>query len=242
MHLQTLLITVSECISEFTQSWYRIASTSSLDHSLKVHLQNCLINASKCISTLARSQPPSQSLSSLRFQLQLNLHTRPITAWVHSIVIFRPTWNCSHAPPAGRTDIPGVDGWLYRELYALMRIQTEWMSYKNRWTRSSGHDFQANRQWFQRRYCFSQAALLWVEVLPDMSPAFTSVSLAFPGSSRLVPGAPRLVTGAPCYSEGLQRFPAKVWYSPEIDGSKFTLCILSETPGRFQWPIFSLQM
>jgi len=62
---------------------------------------------------------------------------------------------------------------------------------------------------------------LWFEVLPDMSPA--------------VPGAPRLVVGAPSYSDGRQECPPRVWYSPEIDTSKFTLHILSDTPGGFQW-------
>jgi len=55
------------------------------------------------------------------------------------------------------------------------------------------------------------------------------------GAPRLVVGAPRLVVGAPSYSEGRQECPPRVWYSPEIDTSKFTLHILSDTPGGFQW-------
>jgi len=48
-----------------------------------------------------------------------------------------------------------------------MRIQPEYMSFKNRCTISSSYKFQAHQQRFQRRYCFSQHALLWFEVLPD---------------------------------------------------------------------------
>jgi len=113
-----------------------------------------------------------------------------------------------------------------------MRIQTEYSSY----------DFQAHQQRSQRRCCFSQTALLWFEVLPDMSLALPGLSLALPGLSlalpgapRLVVGAPRLVSGAPSYSEDRQECPPRVWYSPEIDASKFTLHILSDTPGGFQW-------
>ena len=106
-----------------------------------------------------------------------------------------------------------------------MRIQTEYSSY----------DFQAHQQRSQRRCCFSQTALLWFEVLPDMSPALPDSSPALPGGLKLVVGAPRLVAGAPSYSAGRQDCPPRVWYSPEIDASKFTLHILSDTPGGFQW-------
>jgi hypothetical protein len=108
-----------------------------------------------------------------------------------------------------------------------MRIQTEHMSFKNRWTISSSDDFQALRHRSQRRCWFSQTALLWFEVLPDMSPALS-------GASRLVVSAPRVVTFAPSYSEGRHECPPRVRYSPEIDASNFTLHILSDTPRGFQ--------
>ena len=38
----------------------------------------------------------------------------------------------------------------------------------------------------------------------------------------------------PSYSEGRPECPPRAWYSPEIDASKFTLHILSDTPGVFQ--------
>jgi len=72
---------------------------------------------------------------------------------------------------------------------------------------------------------------------------------------QVLPGAPKVLSGAPrcsqicyndslgtpvpvigdlSYSEGRQQCPPRVWYSPEIDPSKFTLHILSDTPGCFQ--------
>jgi len=100
------------------------------------------------------------------------------------------------------------------------------MSFKNRWSISSRYHFQVHQQRSQR--CSSQTALLWFEVLPGLSPAL-------PGLSPALPRAPRLVVGAPSYSDGWQECPPRVWYSPEIDASKFTLHILSDTPGGFQW-------
>ena len=65
-------------------------------------------------------------------------------------------------------------------------------------------------------------------MLPDLSP--------------VLPGAPRLVVGAPSHSEGRQECPPRVWYSPDIDPSKFTLHILSDTPGGLQWLKYILLM
>jgi len=44
------------------------------------------------------------------------------------------------------------------------------------------------------------------------------------------------------YSEGRSECPPRVWYSPEIDASKFTLHILSETPGGSQRPKYIVLM
>jgi len=68
------------------------------------------------------------------------------------------------------------------------------------------------------------------------------LSPALPGAPRLVIGPPRLVAGAPSYSDGQQECPPRVSYSPAIDASKFTLHILSDTPGGFQWPKYILLM
>jgi len=69
---------------------------------------------------------------------------------------------------------------------------------------------------------------MWFEVLPDMLPA--------------LPGAPRLVISDPRYSEGRQDGPPMVWNSPEIDSSKFTLHILSDTSRGSQWLKYILLM
>jgi len=109
------------------------------------------------------------------------------------------------------------------------------MRFNNRWTMGSSYDFQAHQQRSQRRCCFSQNGLLWFEVLPDMLPALA-------GLSPVLPGAPRLVVAAPSSSEARQECPPRVWYSPEIDASKFILHILSDTPGGFQWIKYILLM
>jgi hypothetical protein len=46
-----------------------------------------------------------------------------------------------------------------------MWIQTECISFENRWTISSSYDLQVHLQHFQRR-CFPQTALQWLNVLP----------------------------------------------------------------------------
>jgi len=116
-----------------------------------------------------------------------------------------------------------------------MTIPTEYMSFKNCSTISSRYDCQANQQRSQRRWCFSQTVLLWCEVLPDLSPALPGLLLA-------LCGAPRPDVDAPSYFEGRQECTPRVWYSPEIDASKFTLHILSDTPGGFQWLEYILLM
>jgi len=70
--------------------------------------------------------------------------------------------------------------------------------------------------------------------LPGLSPALPGLLPELQDVPRLVVGTPTLVAGAPSYSEGRQECPPRVSYSPEIDASKFTLHILSDTPGDFQ--------
>ena len=151
VHLQTRSNTASQCISEFTQSWSPTGSQNSLDHGLKVHLQTRSITASQCISEFTQSRSPIVSPNSLDHGLRVYL-------CVHLIVIFRRTSNCSQSPCAASPDIPCVDRLLYRYIDALMRTQTEWISFENRWTISSSYDFQAHQQHSQTR-CFSQTTL-----------------------------------------------------------------------------------
>jgi len=49
-----------------------------------------------------------------------------------------------------------------------------------------------------------------------------------------IPVTPVPVIKDPRFSEGQPECHPRVWYSPEIDASKFTLHILSDTPGVFQ--------
>jgi len=70
-------------------------------------------------------------------------------------------------------------------------------------------------------------------------------SLVLPGAPNILSGGPRCSQSChnqshgtpvpviidPSYSEGQPKCPLTVWYSPAIDTSKFTLHILSDTPG-----------
>jgi len=47
-------------------------------------------------------------------------------------------------------------------------------------------------------------------------------------------GAPIPVIGDPSYSDVWSECPPRVWFSPEINTSKFTLGLLSHTPGGSQ--------
>jgi len=71
-------------------------------------------------------------------------------------------------------------------------------------------------------------------VIPKKMLFFSDRSTGIRGAARLVAGASRFVAGAPRYSDGRQDYPPHGWYSPEIDASKFTLHILSDTAGGFQ--------
>jgi len=153
-----------------------------------------------------------------------------------------------------------------------MKIQTEYIGFKNCWTISSSYDFQLHQHHSQTRG-FPQTALLRFEVLLDMSPALSGLLSvlsdmlpALPGFSPALPGAPwciQVLSGItmssqtahnqchgtagpgirdPRYSEGRPKCPPKVWYSPDIETSKFTLDILSDTSGGSQWLKYILLM
>jgi len=78
-------------------------------------------------------------------------------------------------------------------------------------------------------------------VHPKFSPAFWRASKLITITpivplyeSSEIPVTPVPVIRDPSYSEGLAEYPPRVSYSTEIDASKFTLHILSDTPGVFQ--------
>ena len=93
-------------------------------------------------------------------------------------------------------------------------------------------------------------------VLPGSSSALVGFTPVLPGAPKVLSstsrcswtyhshsrGTPVPVIRDSSYSEGRQVFPPRVWYSPEIDASKFTLHILSDTPGGFQWLKYILLM
>jgi len=94
-----------------------------------------------------------------------------------------------------------------------MRIQSEYMSFKNRWMISSSYDFQAHLQHSQR--CFSQTAPLLFKVLPDLYQALGGLSYALPDLSPalsdlssalpdLSPALPDLSSPLPDFSPALQ--------------------------------------
>jgi len=90
---------------------------------------------------------------------------------------------------------------------------------------------------------FVISALLWrqFQVHPDFCPALwrvpkliTITSFVHPYQSSEIPVTLVPFIRDPIYSEGWPACPLTVLYSPEIDASKFTLHILSDTPGVFQ--------
>jgi len=68
-----------------------------------------------------------------------------------------------------------------------MRIQTVYMTFKNCWTISSSYNFQLHQLCSPRRCCFSQTAVMWVEVLPELLLALPDISLALPGLVSALP-------------------------------------------------------
>jgi len=102
----------------------------------------------------------------------------------------------------------------------------------------------------------SQACPRCSQSCRQRSQACRKRSHALPGAPNVLSGAPRCsqtyhnhshrtpvaVIWDPSYSEGRQECPPRVWYSPEIDASKITLHILSDTPGVFQWLKYILLM
>jgi ubiquitin-protein ligase len=144
VHLLTRSNTSLKGIAKLALLLSPSASPNPLNYALQVHLWVHSIWASKCISKLARSWPPSASLNSLYLGLQVTLtshhNSLQVYLWVYLIVILRHTTNCSQPPSAASWDRPYVD----RYIDAQMRIQTEYMSFKNRWTISSRYDFQVH--------------------------------------------------------------------------------------------------
>jgi len=102
--------------------------------------------------------------------------------------------------------------------------------------------------------------LVYIQILPAVlrvnipkNPASLRVSLVFPHwlgdsprcsrtSHSRSHGAPVPVIRDPSYSDGRPECPPRVWFSPVIDPSKFTLHLLSDTPRGSQWREYILLM
>jgi len=113
---------------------------------------------------------------------------------------------------------------------------------------SSSYDFQTHLQRSQR-WCHSQTALLWFDVLPGLLSAHPGFRSAHPGLSSGVPGAPRLVVVAPRFAPGAPRCSqvhlkatASFQSTLEFDHPGILVWQLSDTPRGSQWPKYILLM
>jgi len=61
-----------------------------------------------------------------------------------------------------------------------MRVQTEYMSFNDRWMISQSYDIKAHQQRSKTTRCFSQTATKWFEVRPDLSLALQGMSSVHP--------------------------------------------------------------
>jgi len=102
--------------------------------------------------------------------------------------------------------------------------------------------------------------LVYIQISPAVhrviilkNPASLRVSLGFPHwlgdnlmclqtSHKRSHGAPVPVIRDSSYSDGRPECPPRVWFSPAIDASKFTLRLLSDTPGGSKWLKYILLM
>jgi len=122
---------------------------------------------------------------------------------------------------------------------------------------------QACHRRFETYHRHFQACRLRSQVYRQRSKTCHWCSHASCRQSQVLPEAPKVLSGAPkcsqtchnhfhgtriavikdpSYSLGELECPPRVWNSPEIDTSKFTLHILSDTPGGSQWLKYILLM
>jgi len=75
----------------------------------------------------------------------------------------------------------------------------------------------------------------WLSVLPGAPKDLFSASWCSHTYHTRYQSTPEEVIRNPRYSESRPECPPGVWYSPQINASKFTLQIVSDSPGGFQW-------
>ena len=84
--------------------------------------------------------------------------------------------------------------------------------------------------WWHFQTCYQR-----FQVLSGVPKVLTSAPRCSQTNHNHPHGTPVPVIRDPSSYEGRQECPPRVWYSSEIDTSKFRLHILSDTPGGFQW-------
>ena len=94
----------------------------------------------------------------------------------------------------------------------------------------------------QTRRRHSQTCCCRSQVLPGAPKVFSGIPRCFQTYHNHTHGTPVSVIGDPSYSKGWLEYPSRVLYSPQFDPFKFTLNILSDTPGGFQWLKYILLM
>jgi len=118
VHLQSLSITASRCISKLALSWPLSASLSYMisackciselhDHGLQVHLQTRSIMASKCISEFNLILASKCISEVLNPGLQMHLQTRLITA-SKCISVFNSIWASKCISKLARSQPPST--------------------------------------------------------------------------------------------------------------------------------------
>jgi len=189
MYLQICSVITIKCICRPG----RLQPASSHNHGLLVPLQTPWTTISRCFSRFTRTPPPSLSPNSVDCRPQV--HPQP--CWVMSL-------GCtSEFAQSSYSDTPQIALKLYPQpvlIYFVyvgsdiewsMRIQSEYIRFKNHQTISTSNHFQVYQQHSQRKSHFSQTTLQWVMVLPGFSSALPDLSSALPGLSLALPGAPR---------------------------------------------------
>jgi len=136
------------------------------------------------------------------------------------------------------SSIPKADVVFSRLLYCDSRYSETCCRHSEAYRRHS----QASHWRCQARRRRSQACRQRSQALPGAPKVLSGAPRCFQTYHNHSNGTPVPVIRDPSYSEGLLECPPMVWYSPEIDISKFTLHILSDTPGGSQWLKYILLM
>jgi len=112
-----------------------------------------------------------------------------------------------------------------------MRIQTDYMSFKNRWTISCSYDFQAHLSFPKED-----------DVFPDCSTVIRRAPRLVVGAPRLVVGAPRCTQACRQHSQVHVKATASVQYTLGCDHPGIPVRQLSDTSRGSQTPRYIMLM